>query len=198
MSAESMMPSKHLIIYCQVLFLPSVFPRVFSNESAICIRWPKNWSFSFTSILPMNIQGWFPLGLTGLISLQSKGLSRVFSNTAVQKHQFFLAVSLLCRLTLTAVYDYQKNHSFEYTDLCQHRKWKKANAGTSAVHFSCSVVSDSLRPHELQPGLRVHHQLPEFTQTHVHPVGDAIQPSHPLSSPSPPAPNSSQHQSLFQ
>ena len=50
--------------------------------------WPKYWSFSFTSVLPMNIQCWFPLGLTGLISLQSKGLSRVFSNTTVQKHQF--------------------------------------------------------------------------------------------------------------
>ena len=48
------------------------------------------------------------------------------------------------------------------------------------------------------PGLPVHHQLPEFTQTHVHRVGDVIQPSHPLSSPSPPAPNSSQHQGLFQ
>ena len=48
------------------------------------------------------------------------------------------------------------------------------------------------------PGLPVHHKLPEFTQTHVHRVGDAIQPSHPLSSPSPPAPNPSQHQSLFQ
>ena len=48
------------------------------------------------------------------------------------------------------------------------------------------------------PGLPVHHQLPEFTQTHVHRVGDAIQPSHPLLSPSPPAPNSSQHQSIFQ
>ena len=48
------------------------------------------------------------------------------------------------------------------------------------------------------PGLPVHHQLPEFTQTHLHRVGDAIQPSHPLSAPSPPAPNPSQHQSLFQ
>ena len=48
------------------------------------------------------------------------------------------------------------------------------------------------------PGLPVHHQLPEFTQTHVHQVGDVIQPSHPLSSPSPPAPNPSQHQGLFQ
>ena len=55
----------------------------------LCIRWPKYWSLSFTSVLLMNIQGWFPLGLTEWISLQSKGLSRVFSNTTVQKHQFF-------------------------------------------------------------------------------------------------------------
>ena len=60
-------------------------------------------------------------------------------------------------------------------------------------------MSDSLSPHEPStPGLPVHHQLPEFTKTHVHCVGDAIQPSHPLSSPSPPALNPSQHQSLFQ
>ena len=68
-----------------------------------------------------------------------------------------------------------------------------------SVLFSHSVVSDSLRPHESQharPPCR--HQLPEFTQTHVHWVSDAIQPSHPLSSPSPPAPNPFQHQSLFQ
>ena len=65
--------------------------------------------------------------------------------------------------------------------------------------ISRSVVSDSLRPHNRStPGLPVHHQFPEFTETHVHQVSDAIQPSHPLSSPSPPAPNPSQHQSLFQ
>ena len=64
--------------------------------------------------------------------------------------------------------------------------------------FSHSVVSVSLRPtNHSMPGLPVHHQLPEFTQTHVLRVGDAIQPSHPLSSPSPPAPNPSQHQGLF-
>ena len=69
----------------------------------------------------------------------------------------------------------------------------------SSVQFSSSVMSNSLRPHESQhAGLPVHHQLPEFTQTHVHRVGDAIQPSHPLSSPSPLAPNPSHHQSLFQ
>ena len=69
----------------------------------------------------------------------------------------------------------------------------------SSVQLSHSVMSDSLRPHELQhAGLPVHHQLLEFTQTHVHRVSDVIQPSHPLSSPSPPAPNPSQHQGLFQ
>ena len=68
----------------------------------------------------------------------------------------------------------------------------------SSAQFSCSVVSNSLWPHEPQmAGLPVHHQLPEFTQTHIHWVGDAIQPSHPLSSPSPPALNISQHQGLF-
>ena len=70
---------------------------------------------------------------------------------------------------------------------------------TSSVQFSRSVMSDSLRSHNHStPGLPVHHQFPEFTQTHVHWVGDAIQPSHPLSPPSPPVPNPSQHQGLFQ
>ena len=76
-----------------LLLLPSIFPslRVFSNELVLRIRWPKYWSFGSASVLPMNIQGWFPLGLTGLISLQSKGLSRVFSNTTIRKDQFFSA-----------------------------------------------------------------------------------------------------------
>ena len=69
----------------------------------------------------------------------------------------------------------------------------------SSVQLSHSVVSYFVWPHECStPGLPVHHHLPEFTQTHVHWVGDAIQPSHPRSSPFPPAPNPSQHQSLFQ
>ena len=68
----------------------------------------------------------------------------------------------------------------------------------SSVQFNCSVVSDSLRPHELQHARPPCPSPTEFTQTHVHRVGDAIQSSHPLSSPSPPAPNPSQHQSLFQ
>ena len=73
------------------------------------------------------------------------------------------------------------------------------NTCSVSVQFSCSVVSDSLRPmNRSMPGLPVHHQLPEFTQTHAHQVGDAIQPSHPLSSPSPPTPYPSQRQGLFQ
>ena len=69
---------------------------------------------------------------------------------------------------------------------------------SASVQFSHSVTSDCDLMNCSKPGLRVHHQLPEFTQTHVHQVGDAIQPSHPLSSPSSPVPNPSQHQSLFQ
>ena len=93
MSVESVMPSNDLILCHPLLLPPSIFPRsrVFSNESVLCIRWPKYWSFSF-SITPSNeYQDWFPLEWTGWISLQSKGLSRVFSNTTVQKHQFFCA-----------------------------------------------------------------------------------------------------------
>ena len=73
-------------------FPPAPIPpsiRVFSNESTLCMRWPKYWSFSFSIILPKKSQGWSPSEWTGWISLQSKGLSRVFSNTTVQKHQFF-------------------------------------------------------------------------------------------------------------
>ena len=69
------------------------------------------------SILPMNIQDWFPLGLTGLISLQSKGLLRVFSNTTVQSINSS-TLSLLHGPTLTFIHDYWKNHSFDYTNLC--------------------------------------------------------------------------------
>ena len=91
MSIESVMPSNHLVLCHPLLLLLSIFPsiRVFSNESALRIRWPKYWSCSF-NISPSNEHpGLIPLGWTGWISLQSKGLSRVFSNIPVQKHQFF-------------------------------------------------------------------------------------------------------------
>ena len=90
MSIESVMPSNHLILCCLLLLLPSIFPsiRVFSNESALHIRWPKYWSFSFNISPSSEHQDWSRLAWTGWISLQSKGLSGVF-NTTVQKHQFF-------------------------------------------------------------------------------------------------------------
>ena len=90
-SIESVMPSSHLILCRPLLLLPPIPPsiRVFSNESALRIRWPEYWSF-ILNISPSNEHpGLTPLGLTGWISLQSKELSRVFSNTTVQKHQFF-------------------------------------------------------------------------------------------------------------
>ena len=77
MSIESVMPYNHLILCCPLLLLPSIFPsiKVFFSDLALCIRWPKYCSFSFT-ISPSNIQSWYPLGLTGLISLKSKGFSQ--------------------------------------------------------------------------------------------------------------------------
>ena len=69
------------------------------------------------SVLPMNIQGWFPLGLAGLISLLSKGLSRVFPSTTMGKHQFF--GTWLSLWSVTSMHDYWKNHSFDYMHLCQ-------------------------------------------------------------------------------
>ena len=90
MPIESVMPSNHLILSCPLLLLPSNLPsiRVSSNESVLRIRWPTYWVSASASVLPVNIQDWFPLGWTGWISLKSKGLTRIFSNTTIQKHQF--------------------------------------------------------------------------------------------------------------
>ena len=117
-SIESVMDSNHLILCRPLLLLPSIFPsiRVFSKESALLIRWQSIGVFAWASVLPMNIQDWFPLGLTGWISLQSKGLSRVFSSIPVWKLQFCIQPSLwskshICTWLL-------ENHSFDYMDLC--------------------------------------------------------------------------------
>ena len=102
MSIESVMLSFHCI-FCRPVLLPSIFPsiQVFSSELVLHIWWPKHWSFSFTFseaslVLPVNIQGRIPLGLTGLISVLSNRLSRVFSKTTIWKHQFFNAQLFLC------------------------------------------------------------------------------------------------------
>ena len=118
MSIESVMPFNHLVLCCPLLLLPSIFPsiRVFSNELALHIRWPKYWHFSRSPC--MNIQCWFSLRLIGLISLLSKGLSRVFP--APQFENISSSVlSLLYGPTLISIHAYQHNHSFDYTHFCQ-------------------------------------------------------------------------------
>ena len=91
MSIELVMPSSHLILCHPLLLLPSIFPSIRSFQmSQLFTSGGQSIGVSAsTSVLPMNPQDWFPLAWTGWISLQSKGLSRVFSNTTVQKHQFF-------------------------------------------------------------------------------------------------------------
>ena len=91
MSIESVMPSNHLILCHILLLLPAIFPsiRVFSNESVLRIGDQSIGASASASVLSTNIQDWFPLGWIGWLSLLSKELSRVFSNTTVQKHQFF-------------------------------------------------------------------------------------------------------------
>ena len=93
---------------------PSI--RVFSNESVLGIRWPKYQSFSFNISPSSEYSGLISFRIDCLISLQSKGLSRVFSNSTVQKHQFFGA-QLSYGPALTSVCDYWRNHSFHYTNL---------------------------------------------------------------------------------
>ena len=90
-SIKSVMPSSHLILCRPLLLLPPIPPsiRVFSNESTLHMRCLKHWSFSFSIIPSKEIPGLISFRWTGWISLQSKGLSRVFSNTTVRKHQFF-------------------------------------------------------------------------------------------------------------
>ena len=107
-AGNAVYPSHPLLL---LSLLPSIFPTVedFSNESALHIRWPKYWSFSFRISPPKNIQDRFLLGLTGLI-LQFKELSSVFSSNAIQKYQI-VSLSLLYGPALTSVHE--KIHSFD-------------------------------------------------------------------------------------
>ena len=115
-----MMPYNHLIFFCPLLFLPSIFPsiRVFSSESALCIRWPKYWSFSF-SISPSNeYLGLISVKIHWFDLLAAQGNQE--SSLAPQFESIIsLVFSLLYGPTLTSVHDYQKNHSFDYRDLCR-------------------------------------------------------------------------------
>ena len=106
-SIELVMPSSHLILCRPLLLLPPIPPsiRVFCNESTLHMRWPKYWSFGL-SIIPSK-------EIPGLISMQSKGLSRVFSNTTVQNHQFFGAQLSSQSNSLISIHDHRKNHSLD-------------------------------------------------------------------------------------
>ena len=107
------MPPNYLILCHPLLLSPSIFPTSgsFPMSQFFRLGGQSIGVSASTSVLPMNIQDWFPLGWTGLISLQSKGLSRVFSNTTVQKHQS-LALSLLYGPALTSIHNDWKNHSW--------------------------------------------------------------------------------------
>ena len=118
MSIESVMLSNHLILCSPLLLLLSVFPsnRVFSNELFTSDGQSIRASAS-ALVLPMNSQGWLPLGLPGLISLQFKGFSRGFSNTKFENINS-LVLSCLYGPTTTSIQDYWKNNSFDYMNLC--------------------------------------------------------------------------------
>ena len=116
---ESVMPSNHLILCCLCLLLPSIFPRirVFSNESALHIRWPKYWNFSF-SISPSNEYSGvtsFMIDWFDLLAVQKD--PQKYSPKSLLKSFNSLAVNFLYGLTLTSIHDYWKNHSFDKMDL---------------------------------------------------------------------------------
>ena len=114
MSTESVMPSNRLILYHSLLLLPSIFPsiRVFSNESVLHIRWAKYWSFSFSVSSSNKYSGLISFRMAGWISLQSKGLSRIFTNTQLKSINSS-TLSFLYSPSLTSIHDYWKIHSFD-------------------------------------------------------------------------------------
>ena len=117
MSIESVMPSNHLILYHPLLLLPSICPsiRIFSNELALCIRWPKYWSFSFcispsndySAMISLRIDWFDLLAVQGILKSPPTPLFKSMGSSAF---------SLLYGPTLTSIQDYQKNHSFDKTD----------------------------------------------------------------------------------
>ena len=162
MSIELVIPSSHFIL-CHPLLLSSIFPsiRVFSNESVLCIRWPKYWSFSF-SINPSN-------EYSGLISFRidwASLIAQLVKNPPAMQETLVLFLGLSGRSPGEG-----KGYPFQYSGLKNS--------------MDCST-----------PGFPVHHYLSEFAQTHVHWVGDTIQPSCPLLAPR--ALNLSQHQDILQ
>ena len=206
------MPSSHLILCHPLLLLPSIFPSitVFSNTSTLCIRWPKYWSFSF-SISPFNEYSglisyridWFDLlvvqgALKSLLQHHSSKTSILWYSVIfiVQLSHLYMTVGKTIALTRRTFVGKVMSLLFNILFRLVITFLPRSSVQFSSVAQSCPTLCDPMN--RSMPGLPVHHHLPEFTQTHVHRVHDAIQPSHPRLSLSPPAPNPSQHQSLFQ
>ena len=117
-SIKSVMPSNHHILCCPLFLLPSVFPsiRVFSNESALPIKWPKYWSFSFSISPSSEYSGLISFRMDWLDPLAVQGTLK----SLLQHHSSKASVlSFLYSPALTSIHDYQKNHSFDYRDLCR-------------------------------------------------------------------------------
>ena len=141
MSIESVMPSNHLILYCPLLLLPSIFPsiRVFSNESALCIRWPKYWSFSFNTS-PSNEH-------PGLISFRMDLLDLAVQGTFKSLLQHSSSKVSILHIEVNEIFS---NVSVQFSSATQ----------------SCLTLCDPMDCSK--PGFPVNHQFPELTQTYVH------------------------------
>ena len=248
------MLSNHHTLCHPFLLLPSIIP-VFSNESALYIRWPNYWSFSFnispssgySGLISFKIDWLDLLAVQGTLksllqhhrskesilgtqfSLRSNshpcmtnGKTKALTRLAFVGKVMSLHFNMLSRLVIPFLS--KSKHLIipwlqsQSTMILEPKNIKSATVSTvfssishevmgldaiifssvqfSAVTLSCPTLCDPMNCST--PGLPVHHQHPEFTQIHVHQVRDVIQPSHPLSSPFPPAPNPSQHQSLLQ
>ena len=168
-------PPNHLIFCYPLLLLSSIFPsiKIFPKESALHIRWPKYWSFSF-SISPSNeysglISFWIDCFFSPCCPRDPQGSFRAQQFKCISSS----VLSLLYGPILTSISIYSSVQSLSHVRLF-------ATTWTAARQASLSITN------------------PQFTQTHIYWVGDAILPSHPLPSPSPPASNLSQHQGLFQ
>ena len=121
MSIESVMPSKHLILCCPLLLLPSIVPsiRLFSSESVLCIRWPRYWNFSisfsneYSGLISFRMDRFDHLAVLGTLRESSPAPQFKSTNSS--------ALSLLYGPTITSGHDYWKNHSFDDMDLCWQR-----------------------------------------------------------------------------
>ena len=187
-SIELVMPPNLLTLCHPFLLLLSFF--LFPQHQA-AFQWVNclhqvakvlEFQLQHQSVLPMNVQDQFPFGLTGWIFLKFKRLSRVFFNTTVQKYQHssFFMVQL----------------SYPYMTTGKAIDSTDTSVQLSSIAQLCPTLHDPMDCS--RPGLPVHHQLPELAQIHIHWICDAIQPFHPLSSPSSLAFSLSQDQGLFQ